>query len=99
MKQFQDELARIRDILKQAPHGMSVTEIARALNKNNHSVGRYMDNLLVSGQVEMRLYGKAKVFTLSSRVPMDSLMGGTEDLILVLDRDNRIVRINDQFLR
>jgi PAS domain S-box-containing protein len=77
---------------------MSVTEIARALDKNNHSVGRYMDNLLVSGQVEMRLYGKAKVFTLSSRVPMDSLMGGIQDLILVLDSDNRIVRINDQFL-
>jgi PAS domain S-box-containing protein len=99
MKQFQAEFTHIREILKNAPHGMSVTEIARALKKNNHSVGRYMDNLLVSGQVEMRLYGKAKVFTLSSRVPMDSLMGGTQDLILVLDSDNRIVRINDQFLQ
>lgn len=98
MKQFQAELSRIREILKNAPHGMSVTEIARTLKKNNHSVGRYMDNLLVSGQVEMRLYGKAKVFTLSSRVPMDFLMGGIQDLILILDNENRIVRINDQFL-
>jgi len=98
MQQVPDHLARIREILKEAPHGMSVTEIARALDKNNHSVGRYMDILLVSGQVEMRTYGKAKVFTLSSRVPMDSLMGGTQDLLLVLDGDNRIVRINEQFL-
>jgi PAS domain S-box-containing protein len=98
MQPSRDHLTRIREILKDAPHGMSVTEIARALDRNNHSVGRYMDILLVSGQVEMRSYGKAKVFTLSSRVPMDSLMGGTQDLLLVLDGDNRIVRINDQFL-
>ena len=98
MEQFQEELLKIKEILKTAKHGMSVTEIARTLNKNKHSVGRYLDILLVSGHVEMRNYGKAKVFSLSSRVPLDSMLGYAHDLILVLDRDNRIVRINDQFL-
>ncbi|MDO9035737.1 MAG: PAS domain S-box protein [Methanoregula sp.] len=77
---------------------MSITEIACALNKNKHSVGHYLNNLLISGHVEMRTYGKAKVFSLSSRIPLNSLMGYAHDLILVLDRDQRIVRINDQFL-
>lgn len=98
MKQFQAELDHIKEILKSSSHGMSVTEIARTLNRNQHSVGRYLDILLVSGHVEMRMYGKAKVYSLSSRVPLNTLMGGLHDLILVLDNENRIVRINDQFL-
>jgi len=59
--QYSTELLQIRELLRQAPHGMSVTEIARTLKKNMHSVGRYLDILHVSGQVEMRTYGKAKV--------------------------------------
>jgi PAS domain S-box-containing protein len=99
MQQFQAELDHIKKILKTSSHGMSVTEIARTLKKNQHSVGRYLDILLVSGHVEMRMYGKAKVYSLSSRIPLNSLMGGLHDLILVLDNENRIVRINEQFLQ
>jgi PAS domain S-box-containing protein len=98
MEPIQEELILIKEILKNSHHGMSVTEIARALNKNKHSVGHYLDRLLISGHVEMRNYGKAKVFSLSSRIPLNSFMGYAHDHILVLDRDQRIVRINDQFL-
>lgn len=77
---------------------MSVTDIARALNKNKHSVGHYLGLLQVSGQVQMRNYGKAKVFSLSPRVPLDPMFGYTEDMIIVLDQDGRVVRINDPFL-
>jgi PAS domain S-box-containing protein len=99
MEQFQEELDQIKKILKSSHHGMSVTEIARTLKKNQHSVGRYLDILLVSGHVERRMYGKAKVYSRSSRVPLNNLMGGLNDLILILDNDNRIVRVNDQFLQ
>jgi len=98
MEQIKEEFIQIKEILKNSPQGMSVTEIARALNKNKHSVGHYLDNLLISGHVEMRTYGKAKVFSLSSRIPFNSFMGYAQDFIIVLDRDQRIVRINDQFL-
>src|SRR5512138_1246636 len=99
MSQFKAELDAVKKILKNSSHGMSVTEIARMLNKNQHSVGRYLDILLVSGQVEMRSYGKAKVYSLSSRVPLTMVMGRMGDLILILDADNRVVQVNDQFLR
>ena len=46
----------------------------------------------------MRNYGKAKVFSLSSRVPLDPVFGYTEDMIIVFDQDGRVVRINDPFL-
>ena len=98
MEQFKEELIRIKEILKSSPQGMSVTEIARALNKNKHSVGHYLGILQVSGHVQMRNYGKAKVFSLSSRVPLDSMFGYTEDMVIVLDQDERVVRINDPFL-
>ena len=98
MEQFQDELIRIKEILKNSPQGMSVTEIARTLSKNKHSVGHYLGILQLSGHVQMRAYGNAKVFSLSSRVPLDAMLGYTQDMILILDQDERIVRVNDSFL-
>jgi PAS domain S-box-containing protein len=89
----------IREILKQVPQGMSVTEIARALGKNKHSVGRYLDILRVSGHVEMRNYGMAKVFTLSQRIPLSALLSFPSEMIMVLDQEHRIGQINDQFLQ
>jgi PAS domain S-box-containing protein len=98
MEHLKEEHIQIKEILKKSPHGMSVTEIARALNKNKHSVGHYLDLLQVSGHVQMRNYGKAKVFSISSRVPLDPMFGYTEDMIIVLDQDGRVVRINDPFI-
>lgn len=98
MEPDKEEFILIKDVLKNSPQGMSVTEIARALKRNKHSVGHYLDRLQLSGHVEMRNYGKAKVFSLSSRIPLNSFIGYAHDHILVLDRDQRIVRINDQFM-
>jgi len=98
MNSSQDDLNRIKELLKESPHGLSVTEIARAIDRNKHSVGRYLAILHVSGQLEMRTCGKAKIFSLSSRVPLNSLLEFAPDLIIVLDRDFRVVRINDRFL-
>jgi len=92
------ELHLIKSILKQNPEGMSVTEIARALRKNKNTTGRYLDNLLISGQVDMRTYGMAKVYTLSQRVPLSAMLSYSKDLIVVLDRESRIVQINDNLL-
>lgn len=98
MQDYQQELASIKDLLRQNPEGMSVTEIAKALKKNKNTTGRYLDILLISGQVDMRTYGMAKVFTLSQRVPLSAVLSYSKELIMVLDKDSRIVDINDQFL-
>ena len=72
MQDYPQELALIKNVLRQNPEGMSVTDIAKALNKNKNTTGRYLDILLISGHVDMRTYGMAKVFTLSQRVPLSA---------------------------
>jgi PAS domain S-box-containing protein len=98
MDHFPIEARKILKILKNSPHGMSITEIAREIQKNKHSVGRYLEILHVSGRVEMRMYGKAKVFTSANRIPQDSLLNHSREFILMIDEDKRILHVNNFFL-
>ena len=98
MQNYTQEIVVIKNILRQNPEGMSVTDIAKALGKNKNTTGRYLDILLISGQVDMRTYGMAKVFTLSQRVPLSAVLSYSKDLIMVLDKESRIADINDNFL-
>jgi PAS domain-containing protein len=98
MEQFQKVSLKILDTLKNSPHGMSITEIARIIHKNKHSVGRYLEVLQVSGQVEMRMFGKAKVFSASNRIPLELLMNFSREFILILDSDYRVLHVNNYFL-
>ncbi len=98
MQDYQHELSLIKDLLKKNPEGMSVTDISKALNKNKNTIGRYLDILLVSGHVDMRTYGKAKVFTLSQRLPLSAMLSYSKELIMVLDNESRIIDVNDNFL-
>jgi PAS domain S-box-containing protein len=98
MQDYQQELTLIKDLLKKNPEGMSVTDIAKALKKNKNTTGRYLDILLISGQVDMRTYGMAKVFTLSQRVPLSAMLSYSKELIMVLDKESRIIDVNDHFL-
>ena len=90
-----DALSLLLRALKEHPRGMSVSDLAAAVGINRNTVSRYLDVLLVSGQVEMETYGKAKVFYLSQRVPIAAMLNFSSDLVLVLDRDRRIVQAND----
>ena len=98
MQDYLHEISRIKDLLKRNLEGMSVTDISKALNKNKNTIGRYLDILLVSGQVDMRTYGMAKVFTLSQRVPLSAMFSYSKELIMVLDNESRIIDVNDNFL-
>ena len=99
MQDYQQELVAIKDLLKQNPTGMSVTDISKALKKNKNTIGRYLDILLISGQVDMRAYGMAKVYTISQRVPLSAMLSYSKELIMVLDNEARITDINDNFLK
>jgi len=92
------ELAGIKEILKNNPRGMTVTEISRAIKMNRHSVARYMDILVLSGHVEMRSFGSSKVFYTSRRLPMSAILNFSSDFILVLNKDQEIINVNDRFL-
>ncbi|MDD1686120.1 PAS domain S-box protein [Methanoregula sp.] len=89
---------RITDLLEQNPQGLSITEIVQLGSLNRNTVGRYLDNLLVSGQVEMRHFGMAKIYTMSQRLPVSSVLSISSELVMQLDASLRIVFINQPFL-
>ena len=90
--------SRIKKLLKANPRGMTITDISDKININRNSVARYMDVLTISGQVEMRQLGPAKVFYLSHRVPMSAMLNFSSDYILVTDSDLKIIQINENLL-
>jgi PAS domain S-box-containing protein len=93
------ELSRIREILKENPKGLTIEEIARRLPLNRTSTSKYLNTLLISGQAEMATYGRAKVFSLSQRVPFSQMLNLSSDLLLVLDNDLYINEVNEGFAK
>ena len=97
MERYQKELTRIKEHLKDKHRGMTVTEIAKAININRNSVAKYLDVLLISGHVEMKSFGPAKVYFLSHRVPISALLNFSSDYIIVTDQNLQIIQANDNF--
>lgn len=95
----QKQLSEITKVLKTNPRGMTVTQISKEIDLNRNSVAKYLEVLLISGHVEMRSYGPAKVFFLSQRVPISAMLEFSSDYLLILDRDLKVIRINDKFLK
>lgn len=95
----QEKLSEITKVLRDNPRGMTVTQISKEISLNRNSVSKYLEVLLISGHVEMRSYGPAKVFFLSQRVPMSAMLDFSSDYILILDRDLKAIQINDNFLK
>jgi len=78
---------------------MTIEEIAKSLPLNRTSTAKYLNTLLISGQAEMATYGRAKVFTLSQRVPFSQLLNLSSDLLVVLNHDLTIMQVNEPFLK
>lgn len=93
----QEKITRIKKLLKARPKGLTISDISHTLKINRNSVAKYLEILLITGQVEMRMYGNAKVYYLSNRVPISSMLKFSSELILVLDSDMRVVEANDNF--
>jgi len=98
MESYQKEIAEIQQILQENPKGMTVTDISRKININRNSVAKYLDIMLISGMVDLVTFGPAKVFFPSKRIPITTMLNFTSDLIVVIDKDLKIVIINDSFL-
>lgn len=98
MQKCREELSRITQVLKDHPGGLSVTEIAVSLNKDRHSVAKYLEMLTVSGHVEMRAFGPSKIYHLSQRVPMSAMLDFSSDMVVVIDRKLKVIQANDRLL-
>ncbi len=85
-------------MLKEDPRGLSVTEISRKMGLNRNSTARYLDVLQVSGRIEMRNIGKAKLYYPSFSVPINAMLNFSSDLIMVMDRTGSVLEMNSNLL-
>jgi PAS domain S-box-containing protein len=94
----QEKMNRIKKLLKSRPKGLTISEISQILKFNRNSTAKYLEILLITGQVEMRAYGNAKVFYITQRVPISSMLKFATEMIMVIDIDHKITEVNDNLL-
>jgi DNA-binding transcriptional regulator GbsR (MarR family) len=98
MGEYDKEFGQIRDILRENPRGMTITEISEEINVNRNSVAKYLEVLSTSGHVEKKSIGVAKVYFLSNRVPISAMMNFSSDHVFVLNAGRKIMQANDNLV-
>jgi PAS domain S-box-containing protein len=88
----------IKRHLRSHRRGMTITDLSASIHLNRNLVAKYLDMLLISGQVEMQVIGAAKVFFLSQRVPISAMLEFSSDYVIVLDAEQRIIQVNEKVL-
>jgi PAS domain S-box-containing protein len=88
----------IKRNLRSQKRGMTISDLSLKIKLNRNLMARYLDMLLISGQVEMQVIGAAKVYFLSHRVPISAMLEFSSDYVIVLDTEQRIVQVNEKVL-
>lgn len=95
----QEKVDRIRQVLKKWPGGITITGLASEMKVNRNILAKYLDLLVLSGQVEKQTVGTAKMYHLSHNIPVSSLPDYFSDCVVMLDRDGRIMKVNERAFR
>jgi len=93
----QENISRIKILLKAHPRGLTITDVSQNLKMNRNSAAKYLEILQISGLVESKAYGAARVFFLTHRLPVSALVSLTADLVVTLDENHRILFVNESF--
>ena len=94
----QEKVDRLKQILRWHPRGITISDLAAKMEMNRNLVAKYLDILLISGQVEMQVIGAAKVYFLSRRVPISSMLEFSSDMVIILDSALTIMQVNEPLL-
>ena len=84
--------------MRDTPNGLTIEEIARAAHLSRTTATKYLNSLFVSGQLNMRKSGPAKVYSLSARLPADQVLNKSSGPVLVLDDSYRVREASESFL-
>ena len=93
------ELERIKELLADSPKGLTIEEVSKKLQLNRATAAKYLNNMVISGQADMRSLGPAKLFYATQRLPLNNLISLSSDLILIVDQDLFVRDVNESFLR
>ncbi|AFD01050.1 PAS fold-containing protein [Methanocella conradii HZ254] len=98
MEEYAAKLLLIKEFLQnKSPLRMSISAISRELGMRRSSVSKYLDMLQLTGDVTMVRYGKAKLYTISQRVPYNALIDISPNDIIILDAKGRVEMVNKKF--
>ncbi|MHA2191106.1 MAG: PAS domain S-box protein [Candidatus Thorarchaeota archaeon] len=92
-------LTIIREILRANPDGISIIDVARRAGISRNTAAKHLVVLLASGEVDVQVIGSAKIYSLSGRLPLSSIMDSTSDYIAVVDERFTLVNANRNLLR
>lgn len=72
IEKFPDETAFILELLDAHPDGFSIRQVATMLGINRNSAAKYLDMLHVQGNISMRRFGAAKIYSRAAGSPADN---------------------------
>ena len=61
-------------------------------------MAKYLDVLCISGAVELKVIGSAKIYTLTKRIPISSILSLSSDYLFVLDDEFVVSYVNENVL-
>jgi len=94
MDNYDFYISNIEQLLRENPRGMTVSELALELSMSRNTIGKYLELMFLSGKVEIRTVGKAKLYYLSQRVPVTQLLNYSSDAVVQTDDQYRIQSMN-----
>ena len=93
-----DKVNKITQYLRWNPRGITISDLSTKVKLNRNLVAKYLDMLTIAGQVEMRMLGTAKVYSLSQRVPVSALIEFSSDYVIAIDSEQTIIQVNEPVL-
>jgi PAS domain S-box-containing protein len=94
----EEHYRKIIGLLRDAQKGLTIEEISKTTKLSRVTTTKYLNSLFVSGQVNMRKTGPAKLYSLSTRLPAEQILSQSSDPILILDESYTIREVSDSFL-
>ncbi|MBN2733661.1 MAG: helix-turn-helix domain-containing protein [Methanomicrobiaceae archaeon] len=87
-------ITTILELIRNEPRGLTITDIALHLKINRNTVRKYTMMLTAGGYIEERTCGHTKVFNISNRMPLTSILDYLMEGILILDEKKEILYSN-----
>jgi PAS domain S-box-containing protein len=94
MTEQPDIVSRILIVLKSHPAGLNIIEIAEKAGLNRMSTAKYLGMLTANESVEVEMFGRSKVYSLSRRLPVRAFLEQISKCYCITDSNLRIVQFN-----
>lgn len=93
-----ETIKKIKSLLRFHRNGLTITDIAEKLRLNRNSTAKYLEILLISGDVKLNTFGPAKVYTYSQKMPVSAMLKFSADIILLIDNEMHVLDANENTL-